>query len=143
MKLAGLVLMLALPAVAEAPVAFGTLQIEVKSISSISGTLNVGVHDAADTFPNGAKAPLKATVKTTSNPQLITVEHVPYGVHAVSVWHDVDGDGKLPTGIFSIPKEPIGVSNNVRPKFSPPKFDDSKFELKAPTMKLSIELFLP
>jgi uncharacterized protein (DUF2141 family) len=143
MRGAVLAVLLALPAVAEAPASYGSLEIEIKGISAISGTLNVGVHDVADTFPNGAKAPLKATVKTTSNPQIITVEHVPYGVHAVSVWHDLEGDGKMATGLFSIPKEPVGVSNNTKSRFGPPRFDDAKFELKAPSMKLSIEVALP
>lgn len=143
-RAATLAMMLALPAVAEAPVSFGTLEIEVKGIAEIAGTLNVGVHDKADTFPDGAKAPLKATaVKVVSNPQMIVIEHVPYGVHAVSVWHDADGNAEMKKGLFGIPKEPIGVSNNVHPKLGPPSFDDAKFEMKAPKQKLAIEVFVP
>jgi uncharacterized protein (DUF2141 family) len=143
-RAATLAMMLALPAVAEAPVSFGTLEIEVKGIAAITGTLNVGVHDSSGTFPDGSKAPLKASaVKTVSNPQLIVIEHVPYGVHAVSVWHDADGDGEMKKGLFGIPKEPIGVSNNVHSKLGPPSFDDARFEMKAPKQKLVIEVFVP
>jgi uncharacterized protein (DUF2141 family) len=144
MRAVVLAVLLALPAVAEAPVSFGTIEIEVKGISAISGTLNVGVHDKADTFPDGSKAPYKATaVKVVSNPQIIVIEKVPYGVHAVSVWHDLDGDGVMKKGLFGIPKEPIGVSKNVHPTLGPPSFDDAKFELQNEKLKLAIEVFVP
>ncbi len=136
-----LAVLLALPAVAEAPVSYSTLEIEVTHIDSISGELYVGVHSSGDTFPDGHKAPIQWHDKVKSNPQIVVIEKVPYGMRAVSVWHDSDGNGEMKKGIFGIPKEPIGVSNNVRPKFSPPSFDDAKFEVKAPKQKLTVELF--
>lgn len=51
------------------------------------------------------------------------------GAYAVSVVYDEDADGELDTGMFRIPSEPIGVSNNVRSKFGPPGWKKAKFDL--------------
>ena len=140
---AGLALLLAWPAVADAPAAFGTLEIELTHVEPLTGDLYVGLHSEPGNFPKVDKAARKETAKATSNPQTLVLEKVPYGTWAVSVWHDVNGDQKLQTGIFGIPKEPMGVSNNPRARMGPPRFDDAKFELKQERLKLSIHLDVP
>jgi uncharacterized protein (DUF2141 family) len=42
---------------------------------------------------------------------------------AVGVLHDEDGDKRMATGLFGIPKEGFGVSNNPRILFGPPRFE--------------------
>ena len=44
---------------------------------------------------------------------------------AIAVLHDEDGDKRMATGFFGIPKEGFGVSNNPRILFGPPSFDDA------------------
>lgn len=41
---------------------------------------------------------------------------------AVSVLHDEDGDKRMAMGLFGVPKEGFGVSNNPRLRFGPPRF---------------------
>ena len=45
------------------------------------------------------------------------------------LYHDENGDGKMNRNFFGIPKEPFGFSNNVKPKFSMPTFEECKFLL--------------
>ncbi len=45
---------------------------------------------------------------------------------AVGVLHDEDGDKRMATGLFGIPKEGFGVSNNPRILFGPPRFEDAR-----------------
>ena len=52
---------------------------------------------------------------------------IPAGTYAVSVLHDVNGDGKLGTNLLGIPNEPVGFSNNVRLRFGPPRFQAAAF----------------
>jgi uncharacterized protein (DUF2141 family) len=49
------------------------------------------------------------------------------GKYAVSVVYDEDGDGKLNTGFFGIPSEPVGFSNNAKGAFGPPSFHKASF----------------
>ncbi|MDR1437149.1 MAG: DUF2141 domain-containing protein, partial [Candidatus Symbiothrix sp.] len=53
--------------------------------------------------------------------------------YAVSIFHDENDNGKLDTGVFGIPKERTGNSNNARGSYGPPKFDDCKFTVSGDT----------
>jgi uncharacterized protein (DUF2141 family) len=44
---------------------------------------------------------------------------------AIAVLHDEDGDRRMATGFFGIPKEGFGVSNNPRILFGPPSFREA------------------
>ncbi len=50
------------------------------------------------------------------------------GTYAASVYYDLDNDGELDTGIFRIPSEPVGFSNNAKGKFGPAKWKKTRFE---------------
>ena len=51
------------------------------------------------------------------------------GEYAVSVYHDVNGNGVFDKNWLGIPKEPYGFSRNARKKFGPPEFEDSRIFL--------------
>ncbi len=51
------------------------------------------------------------------------------GTYSVSIVYDENGDGKLNTGLFGIPSELVGFSNNVKGVFGPPSFNKTSFTL--------------
>ncbi len=51
------------------------------------------------------------------------------GEYAIAVYHDQNGNGKMDTRLFGIPKEPYGFSNDFRPMLSAPKFSDCEFSV--------------
>jgi uncharacterized protein (DUF2141 family) len=53
------------------------------------------------------------------------------GQYAVSIFYDVNNNGKLDSSLFGIPEEPTGTSNNVVAKNGPPSFTDAAFSLEA------------
>ena len=55
--------------------------------------------------------------------------NLPAGTYAVSVVYDENSDGKLNTGLFGIPTELVGVSNNAKGVFGPPSFDKTSFSV--------------
>lgn len=55
------------------------------------------------------------------------------GIYAVAVYQDINENKQLDKGWFSIPKEPYGLSNNYRPHFSAPSFNDCKFKVAEET----------
>lgn len=87
------------------------------------------------------RQPLRMTSQPVPDSDRLSVEFegLEPGIYAVSVVYDEDSDGELDTGMFRIPSEPIGVSNNVRSKFGPPRWKKAKFELEE-DMHLEIQV---
>jgi uncharacterized protein (DUF2141 family) len=66
------------------------------------------------------------------------------GWYAIALYHDEDDNGKMNSGLFGIPLEPYGLSNNFRPKFSYPRFDQCSFYVSDTGPKdLAIALIKP
>lgn len=62
------------------------------------------------------------------------------GSYALAVYHDLNNNQVLDKNFVGIPKEPYGFSNDFRPKFSPPKFQDCAFQLPANGAEISVKL---
>ena len=55
------------------------------------------------------------------------------GEYAVSVFYDRDNNEKMNTGLFGIPTELVGFSNNARGRFGPPSFAKTSFDFSTST----------
>jgi uncharacterized protein (DUF2141 family) len=53
------------------------------------------------------------------------------GKYAVKVFHDENNNGKMDTGMFGIPKEKYGFSNNVKVVMSAPKIEELLFDVSS------------
>jgi uncharacterized protein (DUF2141 family) len=53
---------------------------------------------------------------------VFSLEGLPEGDYAISVFHDANGNTVLDAGELGIPKESFGFSNNPRSFFGPPGF---------------------
>jgi uncharacterized protein (DUF2141 family) len=51
------------------------------------------------------------------------------GTYAVSTLHDENGNGKMDTNVFGIPREGWAVSNNVVTHTHAPSFEQASFEI--------------
>lgn len=84
--------------------------------------------ETTQTFPRRAAQPRVTTrVSLTSTSARCVFDGVSPGPYAIGVYQDENNNGQLDTGIFGIPVEPMGVSNNVRPLLGPPSFNDARF----------------
>ncbi len=59
-----------------------------------------------------------------------TVMNLPPGRYALALYHDMNDNWKLDKNFVGYPKEPFGFSNNYRPIFTGPSFEDCVFEVK-------------
>jgi uncharacterized protein (DUF2141 family) len=100
------------------------LTVEVHNIKPISGNLMVGVFNSETGFPDvyykGEKVQITDTV------MVVTFAGLPKGKYAVSVYQDINKNGKLDKNILGIPKEKYGFSN----KANKPDYKDSLFDFK-------------
>ncbi len=61
---------------------------------------------------------------------------VPAGTYGISAYHDENGNGKLDSNFFRIPKEGTAASNDARGKMGPPKFEDARFVYEGGVLEL-------
>ncbi len=113
------------------------LQVVVKNVQMGNGNVFVAVYNDEKLF---LKKPFVEKELLSSNSQLEFEFDLPQGEYAILVYQDLNGNKKLDLGIFSIPKEPTGFSNNFHPRFSKPKFADAAIKLKEISFTSVIEL---
>lgn len=117
----------------------GAIVVKITGFRNSSGRAGVLLFSQAKGFPMDqrfAVARLFAPVERAAC--RITLENIPYGTYAVSVFHDEDGDGKLRRTVFGIPREGVGASRNPGMRFGPPRFKDASFVLDSPNQQIEI-----
>ena len=120
-----------------------SLKVELSGLAEVEGKIYIAVYDSSDTWLGDEVVASQAVDIVSSRiDQLVHAElTLPPGDYAFSIFYDVNGNGELDANFIGIPKEPVALSNNARPKFGPPKFKDAVFTLGADgvTQQLSIE----
>jgi uncharacterized protein (DUF2141 family) len=122
-----------------APIGKTTLTVDIQNVKSKTGKLYVALYEPCDGFPSKCKPVAGQALLASTNPARLTFSVEP-GQYAIALYHDVNDNGKMDKGMFGIPKEPYGFSNNFRPKFAGPKFSDCQFEVKNEEKKVEIRL---
>ena len=121
----------------------GHLKISVQAPGNSHGNIGYLVFASADGFPNEKSKALKsgfAPMPPDGSAVSIDAGELPAGRYAVSVYQDVNGNGKLDMGLLGVPKEPVGASNNPKPRMGPPRFEDCAFMMSQSNRSISILL---
>jgi uncharacterized protein (DUF2141 family) len=114
-----------------------TLTIEVASFENTKGVLRVCVTDQKDGFLKSCA--FSKIVPVEDDTVSLKIENIEKGNYAVSVYHDENNSGILETGgVFGIPLEPYGFSNNPNMTFGP-SYKKSVFKM-ASDKNISIKL---
>jgi len=114
--------------------------IEVASIKRGEGEIYMALFKAGSEFPEVGHQFAGKIIPVSSRKSVIAEFNLPAGEYAVAVFQDLNGNKKLDTNFFGIPKEPYAFSNNIKPKFSAPKFEDCKFRIAATKVNLRVDL---
>lgn len=117
-----------------------TLTVHVLDVASDEGNVGTAVFLDAIGFPMEPKPEMKQMQKATAGKVVFVFKDLRPGHIAVAAAHDVNGNGKTDMNLIGIPKEDWGVSNNVRPDFRAPKFQEACFELtEDTTIKIHVD----
>lgn len=104
------------------------LAVKVTGLKSADGKVLCTLYRGAAGFPADPKQSIQQRVCAIEGASSTChFEAVSADTYAVACFHDEDGDGALKKGIFGIPKEGVGVSNDAKGSFGPPKYEDAKF----------------
>lgn len=122
------------------------LKITVTIPADSHGSLRYLIFNSPAGFPDKkAKAVRSGTAEPPPSSSKFTFDVGPLqpGRYAVTVYQDINGNGKLDAGLFGIPKEPVGASNNPKPHYGPPHFDESAIQIDHSNLSISISLVKP
>lgn len=103
------------------------LVINIENIESIQGDIIIGIYNTEKGFLEAGTEIKHYKLTVVKNTERLVINDLPAGSYAISMFHDENSDGICNKNFMGIPKEPYGFSNNFKPKFSAPKFEDCKF----------------
>lgn len=120
----------------------GVLAVAVPNVRSDSGHVYCALYASRDGFPHRHRNAVAGSRRPASKGTVTcSFGAVPEGEYAVAVIHDENGNGRLDTGLFGIPKEGWGVSNDAGPRaFGPPRFAAARFRHGAPDQRITIHM---
>jgi len=116
----------------------GNIEVTIEGITKENGKMIIALFDNRQDFNI---TPIKYFNEPVNGKNSITVTFpdVPYNSYAISVYQDLNDNGKLEKNFLGIPTEPYGFSNN--PKIiTGPSYEKSIFSLKKKTLQLNIQL---
>jgi uncharacterized protein (DUF2141 family) len=102
------------------------LEVEVQGLASTEGHLLVAVFADAQNWLRKPVAVQRAVAATAVAGKLtIQLSGLPEGPLALSIIHDLNGNGRLDMNPVGMPMEPFGFSNNAAGGFGAPRFEDA------------------
>lgn len=114
-----------------------TISVEIHGLRSAEGHVRLALFRPSDVW---MKEPLLTeTIPARKGAVSVKLQAPASGIYAITVFHDTDGDGKLRTNVFGIPREGFGFSNNAMGIFGPPGFKEASFAVPA-SQPLRIDL---
>lgn len=106
------------------------LNLVIKGVDDIKGSMYIAVFDNAESFPDFGKQLVQKVLPVDAKTLNYTFKDLPHNDYAVAIFHDINNNGLLDKNALGIPVEPYGFSRNARARFSAPPFNDAKIELK-------------
>lgn len=119
----------------------GTVHVIAKGFSSDRGLARFAMFQRKAGFPgDSSKACRKGTRRIHDRETQITLTDVDFGIYAVSVFHDINENGKLDKKWHFIPEEGFGTSNNSRKEKQGATFEESTFTVDSDSIYIIIEI---
>lgn len=121
----------------------GTIRLKVEGVVAGQGKVRIALEKNKKDFESGDfEKPdyLSRVVSAKGDSVSVIFPAIPYGTYAIKAFQDLDDDGKMKTGFMGAPEEPWGFSNDATGFMGPADFSDSKFDLNAPDLELTIHL---
>ena len=119
----------------------GTLILQFHGLADDRGQLVAALWDSAESWLSKKRDPHASHAgPILAGRASWRLENLAFGRYAVSAYHDRDLDGELDGGLFGIPSEDYGFSNDVRGGFGPPDFDAASFTFDRPGQTLLIRI---
>ena len=115
-----------------------TVTIVVSELASTQAVVKLNFYNSSEKFLKDGQMAIRLFVKPEGKKEFtIPVELTP-GEWAVALSQDLNNNDKLDKNFLGIPTEPFAFSNNVKPRFSAPNFQQCKFLVEGPGQVVTI-----
>lgn len=116
------------------------LTVNVTGLHNDQGQVLISIYNQSEGFPKKpAKALRSERIKIKGGTAVATFALTP-GDYAIAVVHDENSNQDLDTNMVGLPKEGVGVSNNVKGFMGPPKYEDAKFKLNIDGKTIEVKI---
>ncbi len=117
-----------------------SFNLKVSNVKS-TAVLRIAFYKKENKFPDEGKFAFAKEFKPTKTGEVtLTFTDIPAGEYALAIYQDSNGNKKLDTNLVGYPKEPFGFSQNIKPKFSAPAYEECKIMFNANNTTFSIKL---
>ncbi len=114
------------------------LKIVVSNIHDIQGKIYISVFNDKKHFLDQGYE-LKIVEVDVDGPEVVCeIDDLCNGEYAIALYQDTNSDGKCGRNILGIPTEPYGFSNNIRPRFRAPTYDETKISTDYDEIRISL-----
>ena len=130
------------PTGAELYPTLGTITVKLEGVETSDGFIRTTLFDRKDRWMNEERAAVTKVVKAQAGSMVIEMEAPVGRRYALSVHHDLNGNGKMDTG-FPIPKPTEPVCASFFTGNSIPRFYECSFRFSKEPMELLVKLRRP
>lgn len=116
------------------------LQVKITNLETPTGTIYIGVYTADNDFPSEKDRLKGYKFKPSALTFSTEITDLPYGSYAFALYQDVNENGKIDKNWLGVPTEPYGFSNNARPTFKAPSFEECCFTYNEKEHQVEIEM---
>ncbi|MCC2545444.1 DUF2141 domain-containing protein [Hymenobacter sp. BT175] len=125
---------------APAPAPTTEVRFVVTDLPSVKSTVKLYFYNVEDSFLKVNRYAFMRRLKPDGQNRVVVPVDLPPGEWAVALTQDTNNNDRLDKNMMGIPTEPYAFSNNIRPKFSAPGFDECKFVVKGPAQVVTISM---
>jgi uncharacterized protein (DUF2141 family) len=118
----------------------GTLTVMLDGFPNSNGVARVSLCNSEADCKSEKTAFRAAALPIEDKKALWILPDLAWGVYAVRVYHDENGNGKLDRNALSMPKEAYGFSNNARGTFGLPSYESMTFRLDRSQLTIRVTL---
>lgn len=108
------------------------INVVINNINNNEGLMRIALFNNSNGFPGSYENSILSETAIILNTKgfSTTLKFLEKGEYAIAVFHDKNSNSNLDTGIFGIPLEQYGFSNNPTINFRAPTFEECKFILE-------------
>ena len=125
---------------AGSPPEAGKLVVQVCHPDAAHGKVLLAVYNREEGFLDGGHLFGRRLAIEGSDDVLFELDDLPYGDYALALFHDLNGNEHFDTNLLGIPVEPYAFSNNVRAKWSKPRYHEASFDFRQHGQRVVVQL---
>ena len=122
------------------PVETTAVNVVVTNLVSDKATLKLYFYNVKANFLVRNHYTLLKYVKPAGRTKMVYPIQLPPGEWAIALTQDLNENDLVDRNMVGIPTEPFALSNNVKPRFRIPTFDDCKFMVQGAATTVAISM---